>query len=115
MRSDRGSEYTCSAFLQYLEDREIGQYLTTAYTPEQNGAAERDDRTILEAARSMMFGANFHERFWGEAATTAVYVINRTATRTLDGVTPYEAWHKVRPSLSHIRIFGSDAYVHKPS
>lgn len=114
VRSDRGSEYVSREFRAYLDEKEIAQDLTTVYTPEQNGAAERDNRTILEAARSMLFAANIHERFWGEASNTAVYILNRTATRTLDGVTPYEAWHKVKPSVSHIRIFGCDAYVHVP-
>jgi hypothetical protein len=114
VRSDRGTEYTNKAFTDYLAKEQIKQELTTPYTPEQNGSSERDNRTIMEASRSMLYAANVHIRFWSEAVHTAVYVLNRTATRTIDGKTPYEIWYNVKPSVSHIRIFGSDAYVHVP-
>jgi hypothetical protein len=68
----------------------------------------------MEASRSMLYAANVHIRFWSEAVHTAVYVLNRTAIRTIDGKTPYEMWYNVKPSVFHIRIFGSDAYVHVP-
>jgi hypothetical protein len=114
LRSDRGKEFTNHEFVQFLHDQNIKQELTTVYTPEQNGAAERENRTIMEAVRSMIYSANVHLRFWAEAAHTAVYTLNRTATRTLTGSTPYEVWYKSKPSVSHLRIFGSDAYVHIP-
>lgn len=81
---------------------------------EQNGISERDNRTIVEAARSMIHASHINIRFWGEAIMCATYVLNRTGTRTLDNKTPFEAWHKVKPSVSHLRIFGCDAYVHVP-
>jgi hypothetical protein len=81
------------------------------YTPEQNGASERDNRTIVEAARSMLHTSNLPIRFWGEAVMTAGYVLNRTGTCTLEGMTPFEAWHKVKPFVAHLRVFGSDAYL----
>jgi len=112
VRSDRGTKYTSEQFRNFLNEANIKQELTTPYTPEQNGSSERDNRTIMEAARSMLYAANIHIRFWGEAVHTAVYILNRTATRTVDGKTPFEVWYKAKPSLSHIRIFGSDAYVH---
>jgi hypothetical protein len=114
LRSDRGSEYTSKAFQDFLLQKGIKQELTAAYTPEQNGVAERDNRTIMESVRSMIYAANVHLRFWGEAAHTAVYCLNRTATRMLHGRSPFEAWHGVRPSVSHMRIFGADAYMFVP-
>jgi hypothetical protein len=98
----------------YLEQEGIRKELTTAYTPEQNGASERDNRTIVEAARSMVHESNLPIRFWGEAVMAAVHVLNRTGTRTLATTTPFEAWYKQKPSVSHLRVFGTDAYIHVP-
>lgn len=115
LRTDRGAEYTSSAFREYLHQRGIAQELTTPYTPEQNGVAERDNRTLMEAVRSMIYSANVHTRFWGEALHNAVYCLNRSGSRMLDGETPYERWHGVRPCVSHIRVFGADAYIFIPA
>ena len=70
--TDRGAKYTSSAFREFLFWRGICQELTTPYTPEQNGEAERDNRTSMEAVRSMIYSSNVHTRFWGEALHTAV-------------------------------------------
>ena len=49
--------------------------------------------------------------FWGEAVRTAVYILNRTPTRGLEGRTPYEAWYKKKPKVNHLRTFGCVAHV----
>ena len=90
VRSDRGIECTNRLFIQYLAEQHIRQKLTTPYTPEQNGAAERDNRTIMEAVHSMLHSSNVHIRFWAEVVHTAVYTLNRTTTRTIAGSTPFE-------------------------
>ena len=59
----------------------------------------------------MLYSANVHLRFWGEALHTAVYCLNRTGTRTIPGMTPFQAWYGLKPVVSHMRVFGSDAYV----
>jgi hypothetical protein len=93
LRSDRGTEFTNKEFTTFLENEGVHQELTTAYTPEQTGASERDNRTIVEAAQSMVHESNHPIRFWDEAVMTAVYVLNRTGTRTLATITPFEAWY----------------------
>jgi hypothetical protein len=50
-------------------------------------------------------------RFWGEAVHTAVYLLNRSPTKALDGVTPYEAWHGKQPAVHHLRTFGCVGHV----
>ena len=114
IRSDRGGEYTGKAMRDWLEEQHIEQQHTVPYTPEQNGTAERENRTIMEAVRSMLSTSNVHPKFWGEAVHTAVYTLNRCGTSTLPDLTPFEAWHGTRPSVSHLRIFGSTAYRHIP-
>ena len=49
--------------------------------------------------------------YWGEAVVTAVYILNRSPTKALDGMTPYEAWHGRKPAVSHLRVFGCLAFA----
>ena len=99
----------------YLQTMGIERHLTAAYTPQQNGVAERINRTLMEAARSMLHAANLPSSFWTYAVHAAVYLRNRSPTRALNNVTPYEAWRGEKPSLSHLRVFGCRAfmYLHK--
>ena len=49
--------------------------------------------------------------YWGEAVVTTVYILNRSPTKALDGMTPYEAWHGRKPAVSHLRVFGCLAFA----
>lgn len=66
---------------------------------------------MVATPRSMMKAAGMPAHFWGEAVVAAVYVLNRSLTKSLDGVTPYEAWHGRRPTVEHLRVFGCVGYV----
>ncbi|KAL4383581.1 hypothetical protein GQ457_15G010250 [Hibiscus cannabinus] len=79
-------------------------------SPQQNGVAERKNRSILNMARSMPKAKNMPKEFWAEA----VYLSNRSPTKNVDNVTPQEAWSGRKPSVRHIRVFGSIAYAHVP-
>ncbi|KAL0696278.1 hypothetical protein Bca4012_063458 [Brassica carinata] len=68
----------------------------------------------MEVARSMMFYTNVPKRFWSDAVMTACYLINRTPTRVLDDLTPYEVLNKRKPSVDHLRVFGCLYYVLQP-
>ena len=81
-------------------------------TPEQNGVAERLTRTLVETARSMLLDAKLPKSYWGEAVNTAVYLKNRSPSRSLKGVTPYEVWFGVKPQVKHLRVFGCDPFAH---
>ncbi len=83
-------------------------------TPEQNGVAERLNRTLVEMVRSMLIDANLSHKFWAEALSTAAYLKNRSPSRGLERITPVEALTKRKPKVDHLRIFGCDAYVHIP-
>ncbi|TFY53550.1 hypothetical protein EVJ58_g9393 [Rhodofomes roseus] len=115
LRTDGGGEYTSTVFEAYLKAEGIHHEITNPYTPQENGVAERMNRTIVEMARSMLNDAGLPPSYWGDAVQHAVYIINRTPTRALpDNITPYEAWTGNKPSLAHLRIFGCKAYVHIP-
>jgi hypothetical protein len=81
------------------------------YSPSQNGVAERFNRTLLELARAMLISKDLPIFLWDEAVAHSAYLWNREPTRALNGKTPYEAWHKSKPNISHLREFGSDVWV----
>ena len=115
IRTDGGSEYINADFKTYLHILGVDRQVTAAYTPQQNGVAERVNRTILEAARAMLHAADLPLSFWIYAVQAAVYIRNRSPTRALNNITPYEAWRGEKPNLSHLRVFGCRAfmYLHK--
>lgn len=113
LRSDNGREFKNATMDKYLDSRGIRREYTAPYTPEQNGKAERDNRTIVESARTMMNAKGLPQTLWAEASNTAVYLMNRAGSGQ-NNVTPYELWIKAKPNLDHIRIFGSEAYVNIP-
>ena len=112
LRTDGGGEYINDQFTTYLNIMGIQRQMSTARTPQQNGVAERANRTIMEAARSMLHAASLPLSFWEHAVMTAVYLRNRSPTKALTDATPYEAWRGEKPDLSHLRVFGCRAYMH---
>lgn len=110
LRTDNGGEYVSGDFKKFLESEGIQRHLTVEYTPQQNGVAERANRTLVEMARCMLMSSNLPESLWGEAINTAAYLRNRSPTKLLQ-CTPYEAWCGNKPSVHHLRIFGSKAIV----
>ena len=112
-RTDNGGEYTSSQFENYLKAEGIRHELTVPKTPQQNGVTERLNQTLVEMARSMLLYSKLPKKFWGQAILTAVYLKNRTPVEALNK-TPFEVWHGKKPKVNHLRVFGSDAYVHVP-
>lgn len=112
LRTDNGTEF-CNDYLKnVLERKGIRHQKSVVYTPEQNGRAEREMRTIVEAARSMI--KNWNKNLWAEAVNTAVFVINRTGPSNTPNKTPFELWHKRQYDIKGLKIFGSKVSVHIP-
>ena len=112
LRSDNGGEYTSKAFNDFCREHGIQRQFSTPYTPQQNGVAERKNRTLVESARCMLQHAGLSNVFWAEAINTAVYVLNRAPTSAVKGKTPQEAWSGKKPTVEHFRVFGCEAYAH---
>ena len=91
LRTDNGGEFTSTEFQEYLQQEGIKHELTVPKTPEQNGVAERMNRTLVETTRSMLFGAKLPQRFWAEALSAAIYLRNCSPTKAVKNITPYEA------------------------
>ena len=113
IRTDRGSEYVNTKLGEFLKKHGIKHEITVAYTPQQNGAAERLNRTLLEKARTILEDAKFHKSRWGDAVLTACYVRNRVPVAGRDK-TPYELFYGEKPDLSNLRVFGATAYIRVP-
>lgn len=114
LRTDNGLEYINKDVETYLKGLGIRHQRSVPYTPEHNGRAERDMRTIVEAARTMVHSKNLDLKFWAEAVNTAVYVLNRSGTSPTPGKTPSELWFKKEIVFEQFRVFGSEVYVHVP-
>jgi len=113
-RCDLGGEYTSHAFKQLLSTNVTVHQSSCTDTPQQNGVAERKHRHIVETARSFLLSAHVPRQFWGEAALTAVYVINRIPTSLNGGLSPYEKLYGEVPDYSLLRVFGCTCFVLKP-
>ena len=111
LHSHRGGEFTSEAFTDFCTSHGIKRQLTAPYSPQQNGVVERKNRTILSLVRSMLKEKSLPRELWGEAVNTAVYLLNRSSTRSLKGGTPYEAWTGRKPPIAHLQVFGSIVHV----
>ena len=115
LRTDNGGEYCSKDIELFLQKEGIIHQKTIPKNPQQNGVAERLNRTLLESVRSMLSDSNLCKSFWAEAVTTAAYVRNRCPTSALgENVTPYEMLNGRKPNVSHLRVFGSKCFAHVP-
>ncbi|TYK22149.1 Retrovirus-related Pol polyprotein from transposon TNT 1-94 [Cucumis melo var. makuwa] len=114
LRSDRGGEFTSNEFKTFCVENGIRRTMTVPFTPQQNGVVERKNRTILNMARSMLKCKKMPKEFWAQAVECAVYLSNRSPTRSLWNKTPQQAWTGRKPSIGHLRVFGCMAYAHIP-
>ena len=113
VRTDRGAEYLNAQLEGFFKKKGVKHETTAPYTPQQNGAAERFNRTLMERVRAMLFDAQQPKDMWAEAAVTATYIRNRSPT-TSRAQTPWELCFGRKPDVSGMKVFGARAYVHVP-
>ncbi|XP_026825693.1 uncharacterized protein LOC113562008 [Ooceraea biroi] len=106
LRTDNGKEYVNQVFANFMKSEGIRHQTTIAYNPQQNGLAERMNRTIVEKARTMLLEARLDKKYWAEATSTSVYLINRSPSTPLNGKSPEAVWSGSQPKLKHLRVFG---------
>ena len=111
LRTDRGTEYM-GDMIAYAKSIGIEHQPTAAYSPQSNGIAERCNRTLLEMVCPMMDAAGAPYELWAEALFAAVYIHNHMPNRSLDGISPFEAWTGQKPKIKHIRKWGCVVYRH---
>ena len=92
IRADNGREYINKDLRTWCLDRGIEIQTTAPYTPEQNGVAERWNKTVVQLARSMIFARDVPNELWPKAMSHATYIWNRAYSRAVADKTPYEKW-----------------------
>jgi transposase InsO family protein len=83
LRSDNGGEYTSNDFSDFCKEAGIKRELTVPYNPQQNGVAERKNRSIVEVVKEMIHDQNLPMFLWEEASNTTIYVQN---------ISPHRYW-----------------------
>ncbi|WVZ63057.1 hypothetical protein U9M48_012727 [Paspalum notatum var. saurae] len=113
IRSDNGREFDNTNIEEYCDEVGIKHEFSATYTPQQNGVAERKNRTLITLARSMLDEYGTSEKFWAEAINTACYASNRLYPHRLLDKTPYELLNGRKPNISYFRVFGCKCYIYK--
>ncbi|GJX61584.1 putative ribonuclease H-like domain-containing protein [Tanacetum coccineum] len=109
-KTDNGTEFVNQTLRKYYEKVDISHETSVARSPQQNGVVERRNRTLIEAARTMLIYAKAPLFLWAEAVATACYTQNRSMIRRRHGKTPYELLHNKPPDLSYLHVFGALCY-----
>jgi hypothetical protein len=111
IRSDNGTEFKNSQIEGFLEEEGIKHEFSSPYTPQQNGVVERENRTLLDMARTMLDEYKTLDRFWAEAINTACYSSNRLYLHRILKKTSYELLTGKKPNVSYFRVFGSKCFI----
>jgi len=105
--ADGGGEFNNKEVEQITQHAGLNHRMTMPYTAEQSGASERENRTLVEAARTMLQSTQLPKKLWAEAVNTAAYILNRTGPTKVADKTPYELWTGRQASVDHLKIFGT--------
>jgi hypothetical protein len=125
VRSDRGGEYYSrhtpygqvpGPFAMFLQENGIVAQYNTPGEPQQNGVAERRNRTLMDMVRSMLSYSTLPISLWMEALKTATHILNKVPSKSVP-TTPYELWTGREPSLTNMRVWGclAEAKVFNPN
>ena len=104
IRSDRGGEYV-APFSKFCTQHGIIHQTTAPYSPQQNGVAERKNRTLKEMMNAMLISSGATQNLWGEALLSANHILNKLLHKKLDK-TPYELWKGTKPSYKFLKVWG---------
>nr|GEV24681.1 hypothetical protein [Tanacetum cinerariifolium] len=110
IRTDNGTEFINQTLREFYENFSISHQISIVRTPQQNGVVERQNRTLVEAARTMLIFSKAPLFLWAEAINTACYTQNCSLIRLRYNKTPYELMHDKNPDLSFLHVFGSLCY-----
>src|SRR5258705_9022084 len=114
-RSNGGGEYANNQLTAYFSQKGIVHEFTSPSAHEYNGVPERFNRPLQNMVRPWLADFNgLHKRFWAEAYAAAVYTKNRLPHSSIQNMTPFEAFHRMKPSISHLQPFGRKCFIHIP-
>jgi hypothetical protein len=111
VRTDNGIEFKNTNIERFLDEEGIGHEFSVPYTPQQNGIVERKNRTLIEAARTMLDEYKISDQFWAEAINTACHAINRLYLHRILNKTTYALLLGKKLNVSYFRVFGSKCFI----
>jgi len=111
VRSDNGTEFKNTGVEEFLGEEGIKHEFSVPYTPQQNGVVERKNRTLIEAARTMLDEYKTPDNFWAEAVNTACHAINRLYLHKIYKKTAYELLTGNKPKVDYFRVFGCKCFI----
>ena len=114
LRIDHGGKYCSKVFDVFCETHGILKEHTIAYTTQQNGVAQRKNKTILNMVHSLLSQGRVTREFWPEAVNWSIHVSKISPTFALRDMTLEEAWSGRKSAVDHIKVFCSFAYAHVP-
>lgn len=114
LRTDNGLEFCSKQWTEFCEAEGICHETTMVYTPQQNGIAERFNRTLMDLLRATLHETSLPKGAWAELLDTAVHVRNRVTNSHDSKETPYEIWTGKKPNVSYFREIGCEVFVHIP-
>jgi len=114
LRTNRDGEFMSKEFSYFCRQLGISRQLTAAYTPQQNGVAERKNRTMINSVRAVLHEKQIPKSFLPEAVKWCIHVQNRSPTTAINHGTPEEMWSGLKPRVDYFRLFGCIAHVHVP-
>ncbi|GKE67897.1 retrovirus-related pol polyprotein from transposon TNT 1-94 [Tanacetum coccineum] len=110
IRTDNCTKFKNATLKAYYEKLGIMQQFSIVRTPQQNGVVERRNRTLVEAARTMLIFLRLLEFLWAEAVATICFTQNRSITNTRHNKTPYELLRGRKSNVEYFHVFGSLCY-----
>ncbi len=111
---DKDKEYVDGTFNKFLEENKIKDEYSVPYAHEQNGFIECDNQIVMEVIKNILHVKGLLKCPWAKVTNTIVHVLNKTMTKVLDGLTPFEKWAWSTPNISYFWIFGCLTYKHIP-
>ncbi|GKC76955.1 retrovirus-related pol polyprotein from transposon TNT 1-94 [Tanacetum coccineum] len=112
IRTNNGTEFRNHELESFYDEKGISQNFSSPYTPEQNDVVERKNRTLIEAARTMLNKLVLSKHFWTEAVRIACYTQNRSIIVKRHDKTPYEIFRERIPDISYFYVFGCPVFIH---
>ncbi|KAA3477275.1 Retrovirus-related Pol polyprotein from transposon TNT 1-94 [Gossypium australe] len=112
LRTDRNGEFISKEFIAFCNENGTCRQLIAAYTPQQNGVAERKNKTIMNMVHCMFYEKKMPMTFWPEVVNWTIHVINQFPKLIVKDRTLEEAWSGINPSIQYFRVFGCVSHVH---
>nr|GEV29070.1 retrovirus-related Pol polyprotein from transposon TNT 1-94 [Tanacetum cinerariifolium] len=111
VRTDNGTKFKNKTLAKFFDEVGVTQQFSAARTPQQNGVMERRNRTLVEAARTMLTFVNLPLFLWAEAIAIACFTQNRLIIHKRFDKTPFELMNKRKPNIKFFRVFGCRCYL----